>query len=56
MRKGAVLIDHTTSSPQLAEKIAALASEYGILSVDAPVSGGDVGAREARLAIMCGGS
>ncbi len=55
-KSGAVLVDMTTSSPDLAGRIAAAAEERGLGSVDAPVSGGDVGAREARLAIMCGGS
>ncbi|EAR84528.1 NAD-binding domain of 6-phosphogluconate dehydrogenase family protein (macronuclear) [Tetrahymena thermophila SB210] len=56
MKKGSLLIDHTTSAPSLAVEIAAEAQKYGIESIDAPVSGGDIGAREARLAIMCGGS
>lgn len=54
-RKGAILIDMTTSSPALAERIAAAAATKGATALDAPVSGGDVGAREARLAIMVGG-
>ncbi len=52
---GAVLIDMTTSSPALAERIAEAAAARGLTALDAPVSGGDVGAREARLAIMVGG-
>ncbi|ADI00718.1 NAD(P)-dependent oxidoreductase [Salisediminibacterium selenitireducens] len=52
---GAVLIDMTTSRPDLAERIEKRAKEKGIRTLDAPVSGGDVGAREAKLAIMCGG-
>jgi len=52
---GTIVIDMTTSSPALAEKIAAAASAKGAKALDAPVSGGDVGAREARLAIMVGG-
>lgn len=52
---GAYLIDMTTSSPQLAQRIAEQASEQGLHALDAPVSGGDVGAREARLSIMVGG-
>ena len=51
-----ILIDMTTSSPELAQKISVYASERGCFSLDAPVSGGDIGAREARLAIMCGGN
>jgi 3-hydroxyisobutyrate dehydrogenase len=54
-RAGAILIDMTTSSPALAEKIAAAAAARGLHALDAPVSGGDVGAREARLSIMVGG-
>jgi len=54
-RPGTVLVDMTTSEPALAIAIAAKASEKGVHAVDAPVSGGDVGAREARLSIMIGG-
>jgi len=55
-RRDAVLIDMTTSSPQLAEELAAHAVARGVQMLDAPVSGGDVGAREGRLSIMVGGS
>jgi 3-hydroxyisobutyrate dehydrogenase len=51
----AIAVDMTTSEPSLAVEIAARAEERGVHSVDAPVSGGDVGAREARLSIMVGG-
>ena len=54
-RPGAVLIDMTTSSPLLARRIADAAAARGLAALDAPVSGGDIGAREARLVIMCGG-
>jgi len=54
-RAEALLIDMTTSSPALAARIAAAAQERGIRALDAPVSGGDIGAREAKLAIMVGG-
>jgi 3-hydroxyisobutyrate dehydrogenase len=54
-RKGALLIDMTTSSPILARRISDAAAARGLTSLDAPVSGGDVGAREARLVIMAGG-
>lgn len=54
-RQGALFIDMTTSSPALARRIAAAAKDAGMAALDAPVSGGDVGAREARLAIMVGG-
>lgn len=54
-KAGTVLVDMTTSEPALAEDIAQLATQKSIASLDAPVSGGDVGAREAKLAIMVGG-
>jgi 3-hydroxyisobutyrate dehydrogenase len=53
--KGTNLIDMTTSSPSLAERIYQAAAEHGMQFLDAPVSGGDIGAREARLSIMVGG-
>ena len=52
---GAYVVDMTTSSPILAEKIFAAAREKGIHAVDAPVTGGDVGARNATLSILVGG-
>ncbi|HWB00955.1 MAG TPA: NAD(P)-dependent oxidoreductase [Pirellulales bacterium] len=54
-RSGAILCDMTTSQPSLAVEIAEAAKRKGVYSVDAPVSGGDIGAREARLSIMVGG-
>jgi 3-hydroxyisobutyrate dehydrogenase len=54
-RPGTILVDMTTSDPTLAREIATAAQAKGGFSVDAPVSGGDVGAREARLSIMIGG-
>lgn len=54
-KTGAVLVDMTTSSPELAQRIATAAAERGLAALDAPVSGGDIGAREARLVIMTGG-
>jgi 3-hydroxyisobutyrate dehydrogenase len=54
-RPGALLVDMTTSSPLLARRIFAAAAARGLAALDAPVSGGDVGAREARLVIMVGG-
>ena len=53
--KGSLVIDMTTSSPALARRIATAAADKGIGSLDAPVSGGDLGARKARLSIMVGG-
>ncbi len=55
MSAGALLIDMTTSEPVLAERIAARAKDKGVDALDAPVSGGDTGARNGTLAIMCGG-
>jgi 3-hydroxyisobutyrate dehydrogenase len=52
---GSVLVDLTTSEPSLAVEIAEAAAAEGVASVDAPVSGGDVGARNATLSIMVGG-
>jgi 3-hydroxyisobutyrate dehydrogenase len=54
-KAGNVLVDMTTSEPSLAVEIYEAAKAKGISSVDAPVSGGDVGAKEARLSIMIGG-
>ena len=55
MKPGSYLIDHTTSTPEIAERIADKAAEFGISSVDAPVSGGDIGAVKGELIIMAGG-
>jgi len=52
---GSILVDMTTTSPSLAREIYEAAQAKGISTLDAPVSGGDVGAREARLSIMVGG-
>ena len=54
-RPNSVLVDMTTSSPELAKRIAGKARERDSELLDAPVSGGDVGARSGKLAIMCGG-
>jgi 3-hydroxyisobutyrate dehydrogenase len=54
-RKGALLVDMTTSSPLLARRISEAAAPRGLAALDAPVSGGDIGAREGRLVIMVGG-
>ncbi len=54
-KAGNILVDMTTSQPSLAIEIAQAAKQRSVDSVDAPVSGGDVGAREARLSIMVGG-
>jgi len=54
-RPGSVLVDMTTSRPKLAVEIAAAAEKLGVVSIDAPVSGGDIGAKNGTLSIMIGG-
>jgi 3-hydroxyisobutyrate dehydrogenase len=54
-KAGNILVDMTTSEPSLAVEIHHAAKTKGVYAVDAPVSGGDVGAKEARLSIMIGG-
>ncbi len=54
--KGAYLIDMTTSSPELAERLFAIGSERGFHVIDAPVTGGDTGAKNGTLSILCGGT
>ncbi|MDQ0257417.1 3-hydroxyisobutyrate dehydrogenase [Evansella vedderi] len=54
-RPGSYVIDMTTSKPLLAKKISDEAKKKGIFALDAPVSGGDIGARDGKLAIMVGG-
>ncbi|MDA0835370.1 MAG: NAD(P)-dependent oxidoreductase [Planctomycetota bacterium] len=54
-KSGNILVDMTTSDPSLAVEIAEQAKNKGVHSVDAPVSGGDVGAKNAALSIMIGG-
>ncbi|CAG9608606.1 NAD(P)-dependent oxidoreductase [Pseudoneobacillus rhizosphaerae] len=54
--KNTYLIDMTTSTPTLAKRIFEVANEKGLHALDAPVSGGDIGAREGKLAIMVGGN
>ncbi|MGA9856816.1 MAG: NAD(P)-dependent oxidoreductase [Solirubrobacteraceae bacterium] len=55
MRPGSLIVDMTTSEPSLAVEVHAVAAERDLQSLDAPVSGGDVGARNAALVIMVGG-
>ena len=55
MSAGAILIDHTTTSAEVAREIAALCQEAGVDMLDAPVSGGEAGAINAALTIMAGG-
>jgi len=55
MSKGGIIVDMTTSSPKLAEEIYETSKKKGVYSLDAPVSGGDIGAKNATLSIMVGG-
>ena len=55
MKEGAILVDHTTASAAVARELAAVAREQGKGFVDAPISGGQVGAEKGILTIMCGG-
>ncbi len=55
MKKGAILIDHTTASAGVARKVFAAAKEKGVDFIDAPVSGGQAGAENGKLTVMCGG-
>ncbi|MHA1472953.1 MAG: NAD(P)-dependent oxidoreductase, partial [Promethearchaeota archaeon] len=55
IKSGSIIIDMTTSEPSLAQKIYNEARKMGVSSLDAPVSGGDVGAKNGTLAIMIGG-
>lgn len=56
MKAGAALVDHTTASAALARDLDAACSARGLLWLDAPVSGGQAGADNGQLSIMCGGS
>lgn len=56
MKRGALLADHTTASRQIAIELSRAAGDGGVLFVDAPVSGGQVGAEAGTLTVMCGGS
>ena len=56
MASGALLIDHTTTSADMARELGSACEAKGIAFVDAPVSGGEAGAVNGQLAIMCGGS
>ena len=54
-RPGTLLVDHTTSSPSLSVRISEEAAKRSLVAIDAPVSGGDEGARLGKLAVMVGG-
>ena len=55
MAEGTLFVDHTTVSPAIARRIAREAEARGVLALDAPVSGGQAGAENGKLSIMCGG-
>jgi 3-hydroxyisobutyrate dehydrogenase len=55
MKPGAVFVDHTTASATIARELAAHAAKQGFGFIDAPVSGGEQGARNGQLTVMCGG-
>ncbi len=56
MKKGALFIDHTTASAEVARDLATAADESGFGFLDAPVSGGQAGAENGQLTVMCGGN
>jgi 3-hydroxyisobutyrate dehydrogenase len=55
MKKGAVFVDHTTASANVARELAAESAKRGVAFIDAPVSGGQAGAQNGMLTVMCGG-
>ncbi len=55
MSAGAIFVDHTTASAQIARELAASAAERGLAFIDAPISGGQAGAEKGALTVMCGG-
>lgn len=55
MKTGAILVDHTTASADAARHLYAMAKAQGVAFIDAPVSGGQMGAEKGQLTIMCGG-
>ena len=55
MGKGAIFVDHTTASASVARELHALAQAQGVQFIDAPVSGGQAGAQNGMLTVMCGG-
>jgi len=56
MRQGAIFIDHTTASAQIARELFTKAQSLGLDFIDAPVSGGQAGAENGKLSVMCGGN
>ena len=55
MKKGATFVDHTTASAEVARELDAAATQAGFKFIDAPVSGGQAGAENGVLTVMCGG-
>jgi len=55
MQAGAILVDHTTASADVARELGAQAQQQGLRFIDAPVSGGQAGAQNGQLTVMCGG-
>jgi 3-hydroxyisobutyrate dehydrogenase len=55
MKAGSLFIDHTTVSAKIARQLAVEAKDFGILPIDAPVTGGQIGAEKGTLTLMCGG-
>ena len=55
MAKGAIFVDHTTASAEVARELHAAAAKIGVAFIDAPVSGGQAGAENGVLTVMCGG-
>src|SRR5215210_7494008 len=55
MKSGAIFVDHTTASANVARELSAEAAKRGLQFVDAPVSGGQAGAQNGMLTVMCGG-
>ncbi|WP_131193752.1 NAD(P)-dependent oxidoreductase [Lichenihabitans psoromatis] len=55
MKRGSIFVDHTTASAEVARELDAKAKELGIAFIDAPVSGGQAGAENGALTVMCGG-
>ena len=56
MKRGAIFIDHTTASADVARELHAEAAKLGLGFIDAPVSGGEAGAKNGALTVMCGGA
>jgi 3-hydroxyisobutyrate dehydrogenase len=56
LKAGAIVVDHTTTSAEVARELSAVAAQQGLSFVDAPVSGGNLGAINGVLTVMCGGS